>query len=669
MRPALLVALSLSALFGAALSGCTTHAPSTGPTEPPGLAALPPRLAYLCVTPGCEETQTVEVGVRGSRRVAIKRILLSGGGAADFTFMSSEAAPFIVGGGSSFNVDVKYTPRGAPAPGEANLLVTYTDASPDESPDRLPPGELAIPLVRRIVGEPSLTVSPNALKFGMVPVGDAGAQQVRVANQGFGNLVLEIASVDSGCPDFIATLPASTAIGPDAGFPMPVIFTPSVERYVKATLTVTATAAELSPVYLTVEGTSLKVPRLALEESGDVDFGLVSRTKTRSIDRQLVNQGGADLQLKGIAVTDPSGDVKVLMPLLATDGGMPMVLKPLERVPLSVLVDGQRAGDVDAKITFLSDDPTTPLYEWHVRGTVTDPKVQVSPATINFGNPLADGGSGDVPVGWVVTRPLEVMNVGYGPLTVKNISIVSGGSSQFTLSNPTLPAVLDRGQRIGVDVQFTAATIATFAAEVSVESDDAVSPFAYSELGAGVGMCGPSSCPIVNGTASCSTGSCQIGMCNPGFYDTDGRASTGCECKEISATDPGQFCQDKNFLGTFDDTGTGTQFTGIIPLAGDIDLIAFTGNDQTQLFSDDYDVKVLLSSNDPGIRMCVYRNPGSNLPGQCFFSDEVCPADRSYRDGNKGIGDDTSDYIVKIYRDPQSAPTCTPYTLFVSNAR
>jgi len=660
-RPNLLLVLPVLAACTAA---CTTRPPAA-PTVPPGLAAVPPRLAYLCVTPGCEETQTAEINVRGSRRVAIKRVLLAGSGATDFSFTSSETPPFIVGGGSSFTIDVTYTPKGAPAPGEAKVLVTYTDASPDESPDRLEPGEIAIPLVRRIVGEPVLTVKPGSLSFGVVAVAQSKSLPVRVANEGFGNLVLQIASADAGHPEVTATLPALAAMGPDAGFDMPVAYRPATESYMKATVMVQATAPEVPPAFVTVEGTSLTYPKLAIETPGDVDFGLVGKTKTRLIDRQLVNQGGVDLVIASITIADALGDVKLMMPM----GPGPFTLKPLERVPLSVLIDGVTPGDVDATITFASNDPTNPMLIWRIIGTVTDPRIQLTPLAIDFGIPTPDGGAGNVPYGWVVTRPLEIKNVGYGPLQVKNISFVSGTAQRFILQRvPTLPAILERDGRLAIDIQYRAESMLTDNGFVSVESDDAAKPFAEASLRAHVGTCA-ASCPITNGTASCSTGMCGIGMCNAGWYDTDGQASSGCECREVSGMDPGEFCMNKNHLGNFDDEGSGTQYTGLIALANDVDLVSFTGEDKTQFLSDDYDVKIRLDSADPGIRMCIYRNNGRNLPGNCFFSGEVCPSNRYYRhDGSLGP-DDGSDYIVKVFRDPQVPPSCTTYTLFVSNAR
>jgi hypothetical protein len=658
-----------------ALVLCAVACSSTPPkmnAQPNGVIAMPMQLAFLCVTPGCEETETVEIDIQGNRRVAIKRVLLGGSGSTDFTIAPSEMPPFIVGAGSDFTVDVTYTPMGAPAPGEAKLLITYTDASPDESPDRLPPGQLEIPLVRRIVGEPLLTVSPAALQFGVVDAGNTATQPVHVSNEGFGNIVLQIAGVDAGAHSpFGALLPSDggAAMPPDAGFDMAILFRPTTEAYFNSTVTVLPTDPSVAPGYLAVEGTSLSYPKLALQPAGDLDFGLLPKGHQRSIDRQLMNQGGRQLSVTSIDVADSLNVLKLTMPL--PDAGT-VVLDPLERLPLKLLIDGATAGDVAATVTFSSNDPTTPMFVMKVTGTVTDPDVQLTPATVDFGIPQPDGGSGLVPVGWVVTRPVEIKNVGYGPLTVKNITMVGTSAHEYTLKDlPALPLTLDRDARAAFNVQFQADVMAqlTFPGQVSVETDaHSTDAFAVVTLSAAVGTCADS-CPIANGTASCDTGSCQIGMCTAGFYDTDMSPADGCECREVSATDPGQFCMGAARLGSLDDeAGQSTTFHGIIPTGDDIDLVEFYGNDSTGFFTDSYDVKVRLDSADPGIAMCVYHNSGNQPPaGTCYFSEEVCPASRYYEKGGSWGGDDSADYVVKVYRTAQSTPTCTPYTVFMSN--
>jgi hypothetical protein len=74
-----------------------------------------------------------------------------------------------------------------------------------------------------------------------------------------------------------------------------------------------------------------------------------------------------------------------------------------------------------------------------------------------------------------------------------------------------------------------------------------------------------------------------------------------------------------------------------------------------------------LSSSDPGIGFCIYRNQAGSHQTDCFYNNEVCPGSRSYdRDGSGG-SEDGADFIIKVTRTASTAPTCTPYTLFISN--
>ena len=181
-----------------ALGACCTSgaAGSARSARPPGLRPVPEQLAFTCVTPGCDTSETVQVDVVGQRRVAIKRILLEGDAADDFELAPTEQPPFIVGANSNFIIEVRYAPKGAPAPGSVAILVTYTDASPEESDDRLEAGELVIPLVRRLVGEPVLDRRALvALSFGVVTPGESAQLPLAVKNEGFGNVALELSEV------------------------------------------------------------------------------------------------------------------------------------------------------------------------------------------------------------------------------------------------------------------------------------------------------------------------------------------------------------------------------------------------------------------------------------------------------------------------------------------
>jgi hypothetical protein len=512
-----------------------------------------------------------------------------------------------------------------------------------------------------------LTVKPDYLGFGVVAVGGEKRLSARVSNEGFGNQFLQIASVDAGTPSIGVELPALPALGPDAGFDMGVSYRPANEAYLKTTVLVAPTSSSVQEAFLTVEGTSLTQPRISIEPAEDVDFGLLPKGKARAINRRLINQGGKDLTISSITFSDSLNALKLLMPMM-----LPVTLKPLESTPLSINVEARDAGEVSATVQVNSNDPMTPTLSWKITGTVGDPQVQLTPSVINFGNPLPDGGYSDLPSGWGMSRRLEISNSGFGPLTVKNVSIVSGGSTQFMFAPPTLPVVLNRGERIGVEFQFAASTVSRFSAEVSVETDDTDTPFAYAQLRAGVGACGPSTCPIANGTPNCSTaGVCGIGMCNAGFYDADNNAATGCECAEIGS-DPGPNCPSSHYAGNLnDDPSSAVSYRGVLPKADDVDLIIVHGEDTNSFcfFCDRYDIKIRVDSPDPSVRMCVYTHKQKGHSSECYFTDETCPGDRSFRDdGNLG-SDDDADYIIKVFRDPKSPPSCAPYTIFMSNAR
>ncbi|MFT3835588.1 MAG: choice-of-anchor D domain-containing protein [Myxococcaceae bacterium] len=640
---------ALTLVLAVAAWGCGSKPPAMS-NKPAGLYGSPAQLAFTCVTPGCDKTITTTITVNGNRRLAIKRVLIEGDVGGDFTATPSQEAPFVIGPGSTFTVDVEYKPKGAPAPGAIGLHVTYTDASPDESPDRAMPGELVVPLIRRVVGQPLLAVSPATLSFGAVLPGAKKTMPIRAENVGFGNVTLELAQPDSGTPDIIFVLPPDHSFGADGGIDVPVTFKPTSSEYLSTDIAIPATYDTVAPAILHVEATSLSSPQLGVEPQALIDFGEVPKGQSRTNTVQLVNQGGAELDVMAPKLTDATGNLS----LSAADAGW--TLMPLQRGPMTITLNGRDAGEVQGLVRLTSNDPGNPYLDVTVKGTVTEPQATVNPTSIDFGT---------VPQGWVVTKTINVKNTGYGSLKVKSLQFVAGSSMLFTLTNiPALPATLARDQQLAVDVQFRAETQAMFTAQVSVESDDPVNNFVTANIKGTVGDCN-TGCPITNGTPSCTGGVCSVGTCNVGWYDTDGQAADGCECQEIG-NDPGEFCMGAQDLGTLnDEDGDSTTYQGLIPTADDVDLIRFFGNDQTGFFSDAYDVRIRLDSADPGISMCVYKNGGHQ--SDCFFSNQACPQNRYYEDDGSFGTDDSSDYIIKVYRTMSTAPTCTSYTIFASN--
>ncbi len=638
-----------------ALVGCTQMNPNPpGPVVPAfrGLLATPRQLAFTCVVPGCDTTLTVKVTSNVNRRIAIKRIVLSSPN-AEYTVTSVEPAPFILGAASDFTIDVRFAVMNAPKSESLDLLVTYTDASGEESADRIEPGELKIPLVKRLVGEPILEATPVKLNFGVVPVTQRKELPVTVKNVGFGNIALEVDGADSGVPDLQVNLPANIALVPDAGVPVPFVFKPQTEQYLKTQVQLESSTPGVDPVYVEVEGTSYSWGRVALEpEETALEFGEIPKNSRRMVTVRLANVGGRVLNVTSLSAMDPSGRVTVEF-----QGGMNnAMLMPLQRLDIDVDVNGLMPGVIDVPLQIVSDDPVRPMLTIPIRAVITEPKLQFTPTTISWGT---------VPQGWVVPQQVELKNVGYGSLTVKRITFIGGTSNLYSFINlPALPMQLERDARVAFEVEFRAQTSAQFGGSISIETDDPMDPFSEIPLTATGGTCA-SGCPITNGTPSCAGGTCSVGSCNTGWHDTDLSAANGCECREIG-TDPGGLCSAGIDKGTLADNGSSANHTGIIDSFDDVDFIRFFGEDRSQVFSDDYDVRITMTSADPNIVMCVYRYDTSTSVNECYLNGEQCGI-RSFRNDGSYGREDGAMYYIKVSRTRAAAATCTPYTVYMSN--
>jgi hypothetical protein len=655
--PRLLRSLASTAGVLIAATACGPAKPPTptGPVVPAfrGLLATPPQLAFTCVIPGCDNTLTVKVQSNVNRRVAIKRIVLSKDN-EQYTVTPDQAPPFILGAASDFAIDVRFAPTEAPRSESLDLLVTYTDASAEESADRIEAGELKIPLVKRLVGEPLLAVNPPSINFGVVPPMMRKEVAVAVKNVGFGNIAMEVDRADSGTSLINVGLPQDAALIPDASVPVAIVFAPRTEGYLRGQVLLGSSTPGVDPVLVAVEGTSFAFPRVTLEpEETALEFGEIPKGQRQQVTVRLANVGGQALDVTSLSAVDPTMRVKVM-----PDGGMTsgISLMPLQRMAFAVEVNGTTPGPIDVPLQIVSNDPVRPTVDIPIRAVITEPRISASPAMLDWGT---------VPNGWVVGKQIELRNTGYGTLTVKSITFIGGSSNLYSFRNlPSIPARLQRDERVAFDVEFRAQTNATLGGSVSIETDDPINPFIEVPLTATVGTCAMS-CPITNGTPSCSNGECTIGSCNMGWYDTDQQASNGCECRDIGS-DPGGFCTMGLNKGTLRDNGSSANHTGIIGTATDEDYIIFYAQDDSQLFSDDYDVHISLSSSDPNITMCVGRYDTGVSVNECYpDSNKVCGI-RSYRhDGSLGREDGAMFYL-KVYRT-NATPTCISYTVYMSN--
>ena len=623
---------------------------------PPGLKSTPKWLTYTCVEPGCVTELTATVEVIGVRDVAIKRVVLSDRDRDDFGFELSQQPPFVMKAGQPFSIAVTYAPTGDPRLGDVELRVTYTDASASESPDRIPPGELAIPLVRRLVGEPKLGVAPEQLVFGPVLPTAERTLPLTVRNDGFGNVGLVFQSITTDRPTEIRVgEPPPAALVPGESYDLPVTYAPAQEGFLEGLLTVRPVDSDILPTFIPLLGTSIGQARIAVTPAGGVDFGAVPVAGRGGAVVQVMQRGGEPLVGREVELgsAPAAADLEV-----ALEGGVrTATVAPLDSLDIELTLAGRAPGEIGSHLRIHSNDRQQPVIDVPVVGLITQPQIRVDPTVVDFGN---------VPRGWSVVRSVEVSNAGYGDLVISNVTMIFGSSELFTLRTvPRLPITLRHAQRIGLEVEFRSEAEAAFQATLSIDSNDAQTPFVEIGFSAAGASC-ELGCPIANGTPSCTGGICAVGRCNQDWYDTDRDPANGCECREIGR-DPGAFCADSHYMGRLADRGDRASFTGVLPTEEDVDVLRFFAADEFSFGSDRFDVRVNLESTDPNIRFCIYRhNTGSHL-NECFFENESCPENRSYRRSGSSGPDDSADFIIRVHRRPGVGPTCTPYTVFVGN--
>ena len=245
-------------------------------------------------------------------------------------------------------------------------------------------------------------------------------------------------------------LPAHVALVPDAGVAVPFIYAPQAEGYLKAEVELSSSTPGVEAVYVTVEGTSHNWPRVVLEpEETALEFGEIPKGQRRKVTVKLANIGGRTLNITSLSATDPSNQVTVTFP-----GGMTTAtLDPLQRLNIDVDVNGTTPGIIDLPLHIVSNDPVRAQLDIPIRATITEPKLLANPLTLSWGT---------MPQGWVVARPVELKNIGYGALTVKRLTFIGGTSNLFSLRRtcPPLPMQLDRNGRVAFEVEFRAQTAA-----------------------------------------------------------------------------------------------------------------------------------------------------------------------------------------------------------------
>jgi len=190
-------------------------------------------------------------------------------------------------------------------------------------------------------------------------------------------------------------------------------------------------------------------------------------------------------------------------------------------------------------------------------------------------------------------------------------------------------------------------------------------------------------CAEIGETGECMAGSCG---CNPGTFDLDGIAETGCECNASPDISQYTTCAEALDLGTLVDIGQMTlAMANALPTGREV-WYRFRANDQADTMCDNFHVRAQLVMNpDDAYRFEVFR-------GTC--GDVVCDGEgRGFTDfswatdfgpGSSGecpcrvlppapaadmnrCNDNSADFFIRVFRRADAPESCSPFTLEISN--
>jgi hypothetical protein len=634
------------------LASCSSGA--VGRDGGAGAAALhadPPGLGFDCVAPGCNQEKTLRLVSDGPGPARIFSVALDLTSSQDFELGALQPLPLDLAPGEATQVAVVYRPSDAVSDTGA-LVVEYG-----------PPGAvtrqtLRVEFVVRLLGVAAADVTPTSLAFGYVPVGQHASLDVTVRNIGTGNALLQIPSVtlrEGTAFSVSPAVPPALVLGAGQELRLSVTYQPPAEGAHVDRLTVATSDPERPSIAVLLRGTTIQGPRLNVDPAGPVALGDVRVGRTAEQVLVLGNYGGQPLWIQSLAFSGTGASH-----FQTSVTSMPP-LAPFETAPVTVTYAPTSPGEHYATLTIVSNDPVSPSTPVSFTGRGIDPRLVVTPQSIDYGR---------VVTGW--TRgptPVRVQNGGFGPLEVQRVYLAPGSSSEFILGTlPGLPLTLNQGNELELQIRYVAASVGPVQARLRVETDAAENPSAEVSLSAEGTTCAVG-CAMDHATPRCDTGICAIQACDSGYHDTDGQASSGCECK-IESPEPSSFCAEATHLGQLDDGDGGHQFVvqGQLHRPDDVDWYSFYGNDQTQFGSDRYGVRITLTSPaGRSYKMCVFkakRSPHSDVcPPE---ASQACTGVTSYTDLDNTWGDDSSDYFIKVYTtEPQTS--CAPYTLTMRN--
>ncbi|MFF5229091.1 choice-of-anchor D domain-containing protein [Dactylosporangium sp. NPDC000521] len=451
----------------------------------PGLGATPSTLSFGTVPTGANKTLGVSVTNTGTSAVTITGFTPP---AAPFTATGVPATGTTLAAGASVSVSVRYAPV---ASGAANSTFIVTSSA----------GSVTVPVTgTAVTGAPQLTITPNPVQFGQVPVGQTATAVFDIANTG--NITLTLTKAAPPVGAFNTTTPVSEGqqLSPGDIIHQTVTFTPTSAGPQSAVYSITGDDGQGAVlVQLTGTGVTTGTTNLALGKPVSSSSAQGGYPATNAVDGDVnsywesANNAFPQWIQVDLGTTATVGKVVLRLPPAAAwaarrqtvavlDGATGAVLRPAADVVLDPATGNTADIPVTASVRYLrlqitgnTGWPAGQVSSLEVYGSGGGtPALTLSPASLAFEDTTVNDNSD-----W---QTVVVTNTGTGPATVSGIT----ATGDFTRTT-TCGTVIAAGANCTVTVTFHPAAAGTRTGSLTVAYGGSSASVALSGKGVSAG--------------------------------------------------------------------------------------------------------------------------------------------------------------------------------------
>jgi hypothetical protein len=199
-------------------------------------------------------------------------------------------------------------------------------------------------------GAASVSVAPQAIKFGNVSLGQTSSQSVTITNSGSSDVSITSASTTAaGVKITGISLPLTIAAGAQATFN--VVFTPKTAGALTGSVSVVSDAST-TPSTVTLSGTGTAATALLTSSTNSLKFGTVTIGKTNQLSVTFTNAGNSNITISKVTTSGAAYS--------GTGVSAGLILTPGQSATLDETFAPTAAGNLSGSVTVTSNSTNSP---------------------------------------------------------------------------------------------------------------------------------------------------------------------------------------------------------------------------------------------------------------------------------------------------------------------